>query len=1170
MNVARPGTPERSGIGAVFVVGMYASGVELLGGALSELGLTAPRGLRGTEDAEELTSFNDVLLRAAGDGKEGPPELSPVDLDRALAAYREQAQARIAAVLPDPWPQSWLLADPRLSVLAPFWETALPVNPAIVMVHRDPAAVAALAVPEIPQRELLMKWWDRCNRAALVLCSDHPSYVLSYEDLVARPKSVLSELSEYLGELGVLLDVDTGPAVHYIEAASSLPEATASIPVPVSHQHHTLDHLLREHDGRSTGAVAKDDRVIQATAEFYNEDYYGSSYDAQGVPYSRDEPIWVEFFGSLASSIVKELHPRTALDVGCAIGMLVEALRDRGVEAQGIDISPWAIGQVPERIRPFCRVGSVTDEIEGHYELITCIEVMEHLPPSLADQCVGNLCRHADMVLFSSTPDDFDEPTHLNVEPNSYWAQLFLRHGYVRDFDFDATFLAPHAVLFRRGDDRPAALVDGYERGWWHAANGLRSRLTRAVEEHRTIAQEYNRLGVDADTLRRERDDFRRDAIRYAEQYDNANRRRQAETVAAYEAVRRSELSQRELAALVVSRDAELTAIRNTKVFRYTAKLRRLYGGLRGRRLPVATPSSTHAPRPDGSYQTWIDLYDTLDDAARARLSARVSTLPEQPTISVIMPVYNPPVSLLAAAIESVQQQIYQKWELCIADDASTDPEVSKVLVQSAELDPRIKFVRREANGHISAASNSALELATGEWVTCLDHDDVLAEHALAMAALALGDHPDAAVVYSDEDKLDERGDRKDPFFKPDFDPLLLLGQNYVNHMTVLRRDLVSRVGGYREGYEGSQDWDLLLRVTELVEPEQVVHVPHVLYHWRVHPGSTASLVSAKPYAVDAGRLAVVDHLQRTGRPAQVMRAGPSGHNRVVWALPDVLPKVSIVIPTKDGRLLQRCIQSILALTQYPNFDLLIIDNSSSGFETLSFLQSTDDRVNVLRDERPFNFAALNNHAVDRTNGEILCLLNDDTEIISGEWLTEMVAQLLQPGVGAVGAKLDYEDGRVQHAGIIMGIGGVAGHANRMADRLSPGYFGNMHLAHLMSGVTAACVAIRREAWRSVEGFDEKNLPVAFNDVDLCLRLGEAGWSIVWTPYAELLHHESISRGPDTGPRAEAFAREVSYMELRWGFGGLRKDRFYNPNLSLDTEDYALAWPPRVSLDHAD
>jgi GT2 family glycosyltransferase len=324
--------------------------------------------------------------------------------------------------------------------------------------------------------------------------------------------------------------------------------------------------------------------------------------------------------------------------------------------------------------------------------------------------------------------------------------------------------------------------------------------------------------------------------------------------------------------------------------------------------------------------------------------------------------------------------------------------------------------------------------------------------------------------------------------------------------------------------------------------------------------------VSAKPYAVDAGRRAVVDHLDRTGSPGRVARIGKSGHNRVTWSPPDPLPRVSIVIPTRDGRLLQRCLDSVLAFTSYPDFEVVVVDNSSESLLTLRYLQGSDDRLTVLRDERPFNYAELNNEAVKRTDGDFVCLLNDDVEVISHDWLREMVSQCLQPGVGVVGAKLYYSDSKVQHAGVVLGIYGVAGHVFRTADRLSGGYFGNLQLARRVSAVTAACLVVRRSVWDEVEGMDARNLPVAFNDIDFCIRVRKAGHEIVWTPYAELYHHESTTRGPDTGPRADAFKREVAYMETRWGFETLRCDPYYNPNLALDAEDYSLAWPPRVPL----
>jgi glycosyltransferase involved in cell wall biosynthesis len=1069
-----------------------------------------------------------------------------------LAIWLPEAKDVAAELVPeDSGP--WVWADARLSFLVPFWSEALNLTPAVILVHRAPWAMRSELTPGSAGA---VATWDRYNRSALVLCGRNPSMIVSYDELVSQSKETLSTIGTFLGSLGVPMADDLGPAVAALDSRDTSSDnrepdnAEAILPA-----HRTLHRLLMSLDGHAVqdhGPTTES--LVDVTADFYTEDYYGASYDEGGVPYRREEKVWVSFFEGVASSIDKTLGPGTVLDVGCAIGMLVEALRNLGIDARGFDLSPWAIEQVPAHLEPYCWVGSVTEEIEAHYDLITCIEVLEHLPPWLADSAVANICRHADRVLFSSTPDDFDEPTHLNVEPGGYWANLFLRHGFVRDLSHETDFLAPHAMLFRRGEANTESLVAEYERALWVAK---RRALDASKEQQRL------RDAVMADARR----EGQEEVLRVKNSLEELRRRRDAENLAAFEEVRYFENSERRLAGLLELRESQLKQVYNTKTFRYSTKLRQMYGGLRGVGVVTATTLPLPEHLPPGTYETWIETFDTLDDEAKANIRTQVSALTQRPTISVIMPVYNPPVDMLRAAIESVRVQLYDAWELCIADDCSTDTDVRQLLSEYDASDDRIKVICREENGHISAASNSALSLVRGEWVALLDHDDILAPHALGLFALAMADHPEAGVIYSDEDKLDENGKRRDPFFKPKFDPLLLLGQNFVSHFSAFRKDLVDRVGGYRVGYEGSQDWDLTLRVSELLTPSQVIHIPHVLYHWRVHASSTASVVSAKPYAVEAGQRAVVDHLERTRRRATTTRIGQWGFNRVTWELPDPPPKVSVIIPTRDGDRLSRCIDSVLAFTIYPDFEVLVVDNGSRKRSTMEYLRGNEHRITVIRDDRPFNHSALNNSAVANASGEVVCLLNDDTEVIGSDWLTEMVGQLSQPGIGAVGAKLYYGDGRVQHAGVILGVHGVAAHAHRNFDRLSTGYFGHLQLAHRMSGVTAACMVVRREAWRQVGGFDEASLPNVLNDVDLCLRLRQAGWDIVWTPYAELFHHESTSRGIDNeGPQAEEFARAVAVMETRWGMEGLRNDPHYSPNLSLDAEDFSLAWPPRIPL----
>lgn len=603
---------------------------------------------------------------------------------------------------------------------------------------------------------------------------------------------------------------------------------------------------------------------------------------------------------------------------------------------------------------------------------------------------------------------------------------------------------------------------------------------------------------------------------------------------------------------------------------RISGALRRLTGALRGRPAPGAAADAAPPPHPvpqgdPGWYGQWVERFDTLDRAGEAALRRRLAALSPAPRISVLMPVYDPDPGFLRAAIESVVAQIYGDWELCIADDCSTDPEVCRVLDRMARRDRRITVVRRSENGHISAATNSALALATGDWVAFLDHDDVLAPHALALMALHMAARPDARVLYSDEDKIDAEGRRVSPYFKPEFDLRLLVGQNYLTHLLALRRDLVTGLGGLRQGLEGAQDWDLVLRAAEEVRPEEVVHVPHVLYHWRAHAASTAEAGSAKPYAWEAGRRAVTEHLARGAEGGEATILPASGHIRVRWPLPHPAPSVGIVVPTRDGRLLRQCIESILATTRYPAYRILIVDNGSRDPAVLDYLEvRRGDRVEVIRDPRPFNYSALNNAAVARCDADLVCLLNDDTQIVDPGWLEEMVREVTRPRVGAVGAKLLYEDGTIQHAGVVLGIGDVAGHAYRRFPRQADGDMGRLKLAQGMSAVTGACMLVRRQAWDEVGGLDEQRLAVAFNDVDLCLKLGRAGWKVVWTPYAELFHLESLSRGTEL-LREREFAAEIDCMKQRWS-GVLRADPAYNPNLTLNWEDWTLAWPPRTSL----
>jgi glycosyltransferase involved in cell wall biosynthesis len=579
--------------------------------------------------------------------------------------------------------------------------------------------------------------------------------------------------------------------------------------------------------------------------------------------------------------------------------------------------------------------------------------------------------------------------------------------------------------------------------------------------------------------------------------------------------------------------------------------------------------SAPREPRRDWNiavgYHEWIKRFDTVD---RAKAERELRQLRAQPLISVLLPVYNPDLELLEAAIESIERQIYGRWELCIADDASTDLNIRPFLERKAREDSRIKVTFRERNGHISACTNSALKLATGEWCALLDHDDAFAETALAFVALEIGHHSDAGLIYSDEDKIDAAGARSNPFFKPDWNPELFLGQNYINHLGVYRTELLRSIGGFREGFEGSQDYDLALRCVERLQPEQVRHIPRILYHWRAVAGSLAAIPDAKPYAKEAARRALADHLKRRGIAGSVEPCPENVEShRVVYEMPDSLPLVSIVIPMRDRvELIEQCIVSIRAQTDYPSIEFVIVDNGSVETATLEFLQMMEqqDGVRMVRDDGPFNFSRLINRGAAAAKGDVLAFLNNDIEANEPGWLREMISHAVRSEVGAVGARLWYPDGTLQHGGVILGLGGVAGHAFPRIPRGHPGYFNRAWLQQNCSAVTGACLLVRSEVFEKAAGFDEVNLPISFNDVDFCLRLRAAGLQNVWTPSANLIHHESASRGHQRAHAEQVqFMSEATYIQRKWGFE-LLSDPFYNPNLSLNLPGFALAVPPRL------
>lgn len=589
------------------------------------------------------------------------------------------------------------------------------------------------------------------------------------------------------------------------------------------------------------------------------------------------------------------------------------------------------------------------------------------------------------------------------------------------------------------------------------------------------------------------------------------------------------------------------------------------HGGIKA--LKEGINAEVHNQFEKDQYSRWVLDFDTLSANDRIAIQSRIAQLAYRPKFSVLMVAQDACEHWLRKAITSVQNQVYSNWELCISCHHSTQPPFKKMIEEFSAADPRIRVVYCENTASISEVANGALGLSTGDFATLLDSNDELAEHALYLIAEELNLHPETDLLYSDEDKIDEIGWRFHPYFKSDWNPDLFYSHNMVNHLGVYRTSLLREIDGFRKGFEGSQDYDLALRLLEKTSPEKIRHIPHVLYHCRSLSDALALDENEKNEVADAGRRALFEHFQRQGINVQI-KPGIAGCHNVVYSLPTPLPKVSIIVCTRDAlNLLKGAVEGVFHETDYPNIELLIVNNQSQEPATLAYFKkiSSDPRVRILNFDSPFNFSSMNNFAVNQSHGEIVVLLNNDIKMIRPDWLTEMVRHAVRPAVGAVGAKLLYPNDTIQHAGVIIGIGGVAGHSHKDLHRNAYGYLGRASLTQNLSAVTAACIASRREAWDSVQGLDADNLSVAFNDVDYCLKIREKGLLIVWTPFAELYHLESATRGSDIAPdKVERFKKEIEFMQNKWN-SVIERDPYYNPNLTLGKEDFSLSFSPRAA-----
>ncbi len=531
-----------------------------------------------------------------------------------------------------------------------------------------------------------------------------------------------------------------------------------------------------------------------------------------------------------------------------------------------------------------------------------------------------------------------------------------------------------------------------------------------------------------------------------------------------------------------------------------------------------------------------------------------------KPKISIIIPVYNVEPKWIDLAIKSIENQWYENWEICIVDDCSTNKDTKKYLAKLDNEKIKVKFL--EKNIHISGASNEALNMCTGDYVGLMDNDDEITVDALYEVVKKINEG--YTFIYSDEDKLDMKGEFCEPHFKADFSPDLIYSQNYISHLCVMKKAYLDKVEGFTVGLEGSQDYDLYLKIFDMCKDDiKIAHIPKVLYHWRKIPGSTASEFSEKSYAQDRGRMAVENSIKRNNIDAAVANGKYPGTYRVAYNVKNN-PLVSIVIPFKDAKkLLTMCVESILDKSTYENFEIVGISNNSEKgetFEEMKRLEELDSRIKFYEYNVPFNYSDINNYAINNhVKGDYVVLLNNDIEIISENWIEEMLGFAQRENTGAVGAMLYYPNDTIQHAGVIIGLGGVAGHSHKHFVRLSTGYFYRLKLIQNLSAVTAACLMVSTEKFKEINGLNDENLKIAFNDVDFCLRLREKGYLNVFTPYVEAYHHESISRGAEDSPEKIArFNSEIDYMKNRHKDILKEGDPYYNVNLTLDREDFGL------------
>lgn len=885
--------------------------------------------------------------------------------------------------------------------------------------------------------------------------------------------------------------------------------------------------------------------------DYYNEQYYQHQL---GHDYN-DREHWLVFFGNIAEHIESDFHPKKVLDAGCAYGYLVAALRDRKVNAYGIDISEYAISRTRDDIKEYCRVQSAEVELNDFYDLIVTIEMLEHVPAETGEAIIANICRHTNVVIFSSTPDDVKEPSHFNVQRPDYWAKLFAKNGFYKNLQYDATYISQQACCFVKIENcTNLDIIANYEKH-------VDELEIKYISQIALLQTQLDISETDRALLERERESLLTKADVFAVKNESLSRKVEVFTVKNESLSERLNCECREKELI----NQQYKAILSSTSWRFTSPIRIIldvfkrtthisavitlfrkglkslaHNGLKvtirkitkrlspSNRASDTDPLSAGLTNEDWEYLRGRFLPYKLSDIEE--IKRHVAGNPDLPQISVLMPVYNTNIDHLRAAIQSVRNQIYSKWELVICDDASPGESVRTILNEVANTDHRIHVVYRNVNGNISEASNSALEVAMYAWCALMDHDDLLEPSALYFMACAIAEHPNCQMLYSDEDTFNEEGKYNFGYLKPEWDPILILQQNYFSHLGVFKTDLLRSIGGFRKGFEGSQDWDVVLRCSQHVRANQIVHVPLPLYHWRRSVSIGSFSQSQLDRCLAAGRKAVQEHLFNLKLNADV-QITVNAVNKIIWEEQNPYPLVSVIITFKDKAIMtEDCIIDLLA-TDYPNLEILAIDNGSVETETIQ-MESRFTRIKniqFIRDNEPFSHSRLNNMAAKKAHGEFLLFLNNDTRMPDRNWLKELLGWSQWPGVGAIGLKLLYPDGKVQHGGVFVSNRRAPGHLYILHNDHTTVGSGRLDLVHYISAITGACLLVKKSIFEQVGEFDE-SFATSYNDVDLCLKIERAGYRNLYVGTTHLVHFESASRQND--PKGEHALQQLC---KKWG-----------------------------------